>query len=223
MSLLIAAVVVYGFSHTIGDRLLHPAVPRPLLLSVHAAVFAGWIVFFIFQSALIRTHNVRLHRRTGWLGVALGAAVPVVGTSTAITMERFDITHLHSAFPVSAIIFPFFDMLAFTVPFVLAILWRTRPELHRRLLLLATCALTSAAFTRFPQNKLPFVVSYLGVDLLVLLGAVRDKVVDRHVHRVYLLGIPLFVVGQLLVVFTFLSGNAYWLRVVRALLGEVGR
>jgi len=29
MSLVIAAVVIYGFSHTINENLIHPAYPRP--------------------------------------------------------------------------------------------------------------------------------------------------------------------------------------------------
>jgi len=40
-------------------------------LSVHPIVFPTWVVFFIVQSALIRSHNVRLHRRLGWFGVRL--------------------------------------------------------------------------------------------------------------------------------------------------------
>ncbi|MGH9686131.1 MAG: hypothetical protein ACRD5K_03455 [Candidatus Acidiferrales bacterium] len=218
MSLLIAAVVAYGFVRNVNERLFHPAIPRPLVLFFHAAVFSGWIAFFIFQSALIRTHNVALHRRTGWFGAALGVAVPVLGISTAIAMTRFDVFILRSSFPASAVIFPFYDMLAFTVPFALAIFWRKRPEFHRRLLLLATCALTSAAFTRFPQNKLPFVISYVGVDLLVVLGVLRDLIVDRRVHRVYLFGLSGFVVGQSAVIFTFLSNNPYLLRLTRAIL-----
>ena len=39
MSLLIPAVVVYGFSFTVGKNLIHPAIPRPKILYVHAAVF----------------------------------------------------------------------------------------------------------------------------------------------------------------------------------------
>ena len=39
MSLLVAAVVVFGFSHTIGANLFHPDIPRPLLLHIHAIVF----------------------------------------------------------------------------------------------------------------------------------------------------------------------------------------
>ena len=39
MSLLVAGVVIYGFSHTIVAGLLRPAVKPPALLWVHGAVF----------------------------------------------------------------------------------------------------------------------------------------------------------------------------------------
>jgi hypothetical protein len=44
MSLVIAGVVIYGFSHTIDENLIRPAYPRPLVLYFHAAIFAGWVV-----------------------------------------------------------------------------------------------------------------------------------------------------------------------------------
>jgi len=58
MSLLIAAVVVYGFSQTVEKKLIHAAPPRPLLLYVHGAVFLGWVLFFSLQAALVRTHRI---------------------------------------------------------------------------------------------------------------------------------------------------------------------
>jgi hypothetical protein len=79
MSLLIAATVMYGFSHTVNENLIHPSPARPFILYLHAAVFTGWLLFFIFQSALVRTGNVRLHRQVGWFGAGLGAAIPIVG------------------------------------------------------------------------------------------------------------------------------------------------
>ena len=72
MSLLIAAVVIYGFSQTIDQNLIHAAPPRPWLLYLHGAVFSAWVIFFIVQSALVRTRNVRVHRKLGWFGVGLG-------------------------------------------------------------------------------------------------------------------------------------------------------
>jgi hypothetical protein len=76
--------VVFGFSHTVGERLIHPTVALPPILYFHAAIFGIWVLFFIFQSALVRTHNLRLHRMTGWFGAALGVTIPVLGISTAI-------------------------------------------------------------------------------------------------------------------------------------------
>ena len=59
MSILIAVVVVYGFSRTIDRRLIHPALPPPGLNYVHAVIFFGWLVFYILQSALIRMGRSR--------------------------------------------------------------------------------------------------------------------------------------------------------------------
>src|SRR5579863_10755197 len=72
MSLLIPAVVVYGFSFTVGNNLIHPAIPRPPILYLHAAVFSGWLLFFILQSALVRTRHVPAHRKIGWFGAGMG-------------------------------------------------------------------------------------------------------------------------------------------------------
>ena len=95
MSLLIAAVVAWGFSHTVNDNLFHPAMPRPLILWFHAAAFSTWVAFFIFQTTLVRTHNVKWHRFFGWFGAGLGTVMVPLGITTAIIMARFDTYRLH--------------------------------------------------------------------------------------------------------------------------------
>jgi len=218
MSLLIAATVVYGFSRTVTANLIHPAPPRPFILYIHAAVFSAWVLFFIFQSALVRTHNVRLHRQTGWFGFALGIAIPLVGASTAIAMAHFRMLYMHSTEAESFLIVPLFDMVCFTTTFALAILWRQQPEFHRRLILMATCALTAAAFGRFPPSILPAPWFYAGVDLLILFGVARDLVVNRRIHAVYVYGLPSFIAGQVLVTYSFTHHSAWWLKIAHALL-----
>jgi hypothetical protein len=210
MSLVIAGVVAYGFSHTVEQNLIHPAVPRPVVLYFHAAVFGGWVLFYILQSALVRSNNVRLHRRTGWFGVALGMVIPVLGISTAVTMARFRILHFNATDAESFLMVPFFDITAFSIPFALAIYWRKKPEFHRRLLLVASCALTAAAFARFPPHLLPPAVFYAGVDLLVLLGVVRDLIVNRRIHSVYRYALPAFILGQTVVMYTLIRDLPYW-------------
>ncbi len=216
MSLLVAGVLVYGFSHTINKNLFHPAVPPPAILYLHAIVFTGWLLFFIFQSALVRTHNVRLHRQTGWFGLALGVAVFLVGVSTAIVMARFHIRQ-GAADAEGFLIVPLFDMIAFSIPFALAIYWRKKPEFHRRLILIASCALTAAGFGRFPPYLIPPPFFYAGVDALILLGVARDLIVNRRIHAVYLYGLPAFVLGHVIVTYTLTHNSPWWLKIAHAI------
>ena len=176
MSLAIAAIVIWGFGHTVNQNLFHAAPPRPLLLWFHAAVFSGWVAFFIFQSALVRTHNVKWHRFFGWFGMALAAAMVPLGVATAIVMVRFDTYTLHMPGGNAFLIVPLFDMVAFTIFFSLAIVWRKKSEFHRRFIFIATCGLVVAAFGRVAWLN-DHDLTYYCVDLLILLGAARDLVV----------------------------------------------
>jgi hypothetical protein len=215
MSLVIAAVVVFGFSHTIDANLIHPSEPRPLVLYLHAAIFSAWVVLLVVQSALIRTRNVQVHRKVGWFGFALGVAVPLVGTATGIAMAKFDTAH-GTTDAAQFLIVPFFDMVAFSIAFGLAILWRTRPEYHRRLMFIASCALTIAAFNRFPL--MPENWGYSGVDALILLGVGRDLIASGRAHPVYLYGLPAMILGQALAMYVFLSSTPQWLSIAHRLI-----
>ena len=218
MSLLIAAIVVYGFSHTIGTNLLHPLVARPTLLWFHGGVFSMGGVLHIPVGAgedaeravassdgLVRscargrdTGSRDLRRdHHGALQHAPFASCRC-GDVHAGAIQRYLLLH----------------------PDVLARhYWRREREFHRRLVLMATCALTAAAFGRFPQNVLPGIVFYLGVDVLILLGVARDLIVDRRVHPVYAWGLPALVVCQFAAMYLILTVPAWWQRIAQAIVG----
>jgi hypothetical protein len=86
MASLIVVPVAYGFSFTVGQNLIHPAVPRPGILYLHAAVFTGWLVFFVLQTGLVRA------RKGGRSANSPG--VPDCASSVA---DRPDHGHLHGA------------------------------------------------------------------------------------------------------------------------------
>jgi hypothetical protein len=216
MSLLIAAVIIYGFSHTVDHRLIHANPRPPILLWVHAALFSSWVAFYILQSALVRIRRVKLHRTLGWVGAALGTSMVVIGFWVAVVMARFDTSQLHRANRDAFLIVPFLDILAFAISFGLAILWRKNPERHRRLMLIATCVLTGAAFGRMPLMHSPLQF-YGGIDALILLGASRDLVVSHRVHAVYLVAIPLLVAAQAAAAEIFLHRAGFWIRIAHAL------
>jgi len=150
----VALIVSFGFGRTVSKALFHPPSPRPLVLYAHAAMFSAWVLLFITQASLVRFRRVSWHRRLGLAGFAIGSLMPFVGIETALAMTRLHITEGRPN-EESALIVPFFDMLAFAVTFGLATYWRCRPEYHRRLMLIATCGLTVAAFARFPQWMMP--------------------------------------------------------------------
>jgi hypothetical protein len=216
MSLLMAAVVGFGFSYTIGPNLLHPTTPRPAILYLHAPLFSAWVLFFIVQTALVRGRHVALHRRLGWVGLGLGIAIPIVGVATAIGMTRFRVRE-GGADALPGIIVPLWDMAAFSVAFALAFWWRRFPESHRRLMLIASATLTAAAFGRFPSPLIADTWFYGGVDLLVLVGVARDQLITGRVHPVYRYGLPLLVAGQLVAMSPAVRNSPLWLSLAESL------
>src|SRR5579863_1552471 len=218
MSLLFATIVVWGFSHTVNESLFHAAPPRPLLLWIHGAVFASWVVFFIAQSTLVRVRKVSRHRFMGWFGAGLATLMVPLGVAIAIVMARFDAVQLHMSDADAFLSIPFYGMIAFAVSIALAIYWRKRPEFHRRLMFVATCGLMDAAFARFDfvyDHHLFFVC----VDLLIILGVVRDLVVDGRVHKVYRYALPAVIVGQNFAMYLWRVDPGWWRAVTRPILG----
>ncbi len=218
MSLLLAVIVVLGFSRTINDSLFHPAIPRPFILWIHGAVFAGWVVFFICQSTLVRVCKVSWHRSIGWFGAGLATVMVPLGVTTAIIMDRFDTVQLHISDGHAFLSIPFYDMIAFGVLIALAIYWRTKPELHRRLIFIATCGLMDAPVARFDyifDHNLFFPC----LDLLIVLGVGRDLLVNRRVHKVYRYALPVLIVGQSLAVYMWRHNPFWWQAITHAIMG----
>ena len=218
MALLLGAIVVTGFKRTVNQNLFHPAIPRPFILWIHASAFTAWVIFFIAQSALVRVRKVSWHRSIGWFGAGLATVMVPLGVVTAIVMARFDTVQLHSTDADAFLSIPFYDMLMFGVCIGLAIYWRTKPELHRRLIFIATCGLMDAPFGRF-DYLFDHSLFYVCLDGLMLLGVARDLLVDRRVNTVYLYAAPFLIIGQSLAVYLWRGDPVWWQRVTHAILG----
>jgi hypothetical protein len=218
MSLAMAGLVVWGFSRTVEASLIHAKPPRPLLLWIHGAAFATWVGFFILQSALVRVRKVSVHRFLGWFGAALATVMVVLGFTVSIVMTRFDMSVLHQKGVESFLSIPFEDMIVFGTCIALAIYWRTRPEYHRRLIFIASCVLMDAAIGRFDfwYNHSIF---YVGLDLLIVLGMIRDRIVDGRVHKVYLYALPPMILLQSLAVYAWRINPLWWQGITHAILG----
>ncbi len=149
MSLVIVGIIFVGFART---YFLAGTVRAPLpnvLIHLHGAVFTLWVVLFLTQTGLISTGNLRLHRRLGVGGFVLATAMVVLGVLAAVDAMRRGTGPL-GLDAKSFFVIPMSDMLLFAILVFSACRARRRPEAHKRLILIATIALTGAAVGRWP-------------------------------------------------------------------------
>lgn len=217
----IGVVVAYGFAQTISENLLHADIPRPIVLWIHASVFFCWIGFFALQTTLVRSRRVIWHRRFGVAILILGGTMPVLGIATALVMARFDVVHglRDPVYMAAHLSIPLNDMLSFGGALAAAAWWRKRPDAHRRLMLIATCLLTAAAFPRFPFITFQPLRWYGGVDVLLLLGVAHDLIVHRRIHAAYAIAVPPVLIGQVVAMWLFLTRPHWWVDFAQILLG----
>jgi hypothetical protein len=52
---------------------------------------------------------------------------------------------------------------------------------------------------------------------LILLGVARDLIVNRRIHPVYLYGLPVFVLGHVIVTYTLTHNSPWWLKIAHAI------
>lgn len=194
MMIFIALLILFGFSHTVEGVIVHTAEPPPAVLYLHAAVFGGWLVVLVTQALLIWTRNPRLHRKLGWFGLGIAVLMVGVGFATTVIMGH---AHLLREGPAAAMFMyrPFEDITFFAAAFGLAVYWRKRPDIHRRLMLLAAIALTPPAISRIPGLPTLSTV-YAGTDLLLVIAIIHDLVTTRRIHAAYRWGTAIAIVGQ---------------------------
>jgi hypothetical protein len=190
-----AMVAVFlGFARTYFLKAVSGAPPVSPALHVHAAVFCAWLLLFLAQAVLIPAGRRNLHRRLGVAGAALGVLLVAVGflVATESAHRGFRGVFLPAApgtagaraFAVNA----FTDLSLFTVFAGASLVWRSRPEAHKRLMTLATINLLAAALTRLPLGPARVPVALGAFVAFAVAPAVHDRLTSGRVHPVALWG-----------------------------------
>lgn len=190
-SYVILASVLFGFSRTYYLKEFFDTPPLPLIFHVHAAVFTAWLVLLIVQTSLVSSHRTDLHKKLGWLGLVLAAAMVTFGYMAAVASSHSG--HFQNGFAHDATEALFAnggDLVVFLAFLIPAFLLRRAPEIHKRLILLATTGgLLSAAIARWPilHRDPKEIVPVLA--LFVLAGPVYDLITRRRIHPAYVVGL----------------------------------
>jgi hypothetical protein len=223
MAVALAAVTLTGFASTYylrffdgGPRATISGGPFTTMVRLHGALFTAWVALFVVQTALISSRRVAAHRRLGLFGAALGMAMIVVGTVTAIALARRGGAPAGIG-PLQFLAIPFFDMVMFATFLAGALAWRRDKETHKRLMLLAYASIIAAPAARLP-GVLPLgPLAFYGLAFLVVIaGGLYDYLSRGRVHKAYIWGGALFFLSVPLRL--ALSSTAAWRTFAEALI-----
>jgi hypothetical protein len=192
IAIIATLIAISGFWPTYFGPLLGGTLQTLPMIHVHAAVFVGWMLLVGLQAYLAASGRLRLHRKIGEYGMYWGLVVIVVGVVTSFTMFDHRIDLGQAAEAQRRLFVPLTDMVVFAPFFAAAWIWKDKPELHKRLIIIASTILLIAAVHRIqflgPRPRPPAVI--LAVWLApIYLAMIFDWIRERRVHLVYLLGI----------------------------------
>jgi hypothetical protein len=213
MGLAIAATAIWGFapSFYFSRWMVAPPTTPEIgpLLALHGAVFTAWIALMVVQPMLIASRNLALHRRLGYFGAGVAAAMVLLGNVAAIAAMNGGFLGLGDPYVFYAV--PFFAINSFAVTVFLAVRWRNFADTHKRLILLSNAALLGAAIARIPldavQQGAPFTFIF-GPDLIILAGILYDWRTRGRVHRIWIGGGALMIASQ--IVMMAVMGSGAW-------------
>jgi hypothetical protein len=174
----LAVFIVFGFAQ-FGARGFVDYRAVPAYIHVHALVMLSWLALTVAQATFIARDNLALHRRLGWVGVAL--AVVVVCFCSYVSIMIVKAHHQPPFFtPPYFLALTQAGMLVFAGLIAAAILRRRQTEWHRRLMVGALVLLMEPALGRV--LPMPLIMPYgewavLAVQLGVL------AIVMRHDRR----------------------------------------
>ena len=194
LALLAIAIAAVGFWPTYFGPLVAGSVDKPAIIHFHAAVYVGWLAIFLTQAVLAATGRIALHMKLGRFAIGYGVLVIVAGLIAGFGMFVLRVRAGAVAEAQGRLIGPVLDMLVFAPVFAAAVYYRRKPELHKRLMIVATTALLIAAATRIPfAEELRRPLVYLVWTLPILLAMAHDFWRHRRIHPIYVGGLVVLV------------------------------
>lgn len=190
-------VAVIGFAPTYWLPMGRGTLAVAPIVHLHALLFFGWTVLFWRQTSLAAVGRLTRHRALGVAGVAVATAMLFVGSATAVgSMKHADAAGFGPAGHAFSIV-SFSALFLFAALVTTALLNVARPDVHKRLMLVATASLLQAGVGRWFQLFLRpadavglppvgvTVMPGLVADLLIVAGMIHDRRTRGRVHAAY--------------------------------------
>jgi hypothetical protein len=199
LTILIALVAITGFTPSSAGILAGTIPTPPLIVHLHAAAMATWLLLLVAQAGLVTAGRRDLHMRLGL--ASLGVAPLMLVLFTAVTIIRYydGVEAGAGEFMAGLLFVQIRIILMFPVFVIWALSARARdPETHKRAMILAALVPIGAAVGRMgwiPGNDVQATYDVTAMLELALLAPalIYDKLRHGRVHRAYWIGLALTV------------------------------
>lgn len=200
MALACAATAFLGFAPTYFVPLARGAFSASPVIHFHGLLFFTWSLYFVMQTWLAASGRVVNHRSFGIVGVSLATAMTIFGFLASVHVMKHSAALGQLEAGIGFSIVPMSGIAFFAVAFVLAIMNTSKPEVHKRLMLLAAVSILDAPIARWfitflalpgPPGPPPVPVTIapaVVASLLLVVAMVRDWRTKGRVHPVYIYG-----------------------------------
>lgn len=192
--------ILVGFLKTFIIPIISGTKSWPLAIYVHASLVFGWVLIFLIQSLLIQNRKYETHISIGrWAAfIAVGAAVSIIPASF-YQIDR-ELKEGLGQTAISPIVGSLASATMFLNLVILGIVYRKRPQVHKRLMLLATILLIWPAWFRwrhyFPSVRRPDIwFAVVLADSLIIVAFVWDWLKNKRIHPALLCG-GLFIITE---------------------------
>lgn len=192
--------VLIGFSKTFIIPVSKGSFTAPIIIYIHGAFAFSWISLFFIQATLIRYNNFQLHKKLGIIGVfiAIGAAATILPAGIFSVQKQLKQGLGETAF--SSFLGTVTTAVMYLALVIAGIINRKKPQIHKRLMLLATIVLLWPAWFRFrhyfPSITRPDIwFAIVLADSLIIISFIWDKIANGKIHRT-LLYIGLFIIAE---------------------------
>lgn len=204
MGIFLILVVALGFGSTYGYQLVMGqeisgigVVETDWVIHTHAAVFVGWVVFFLLQTILVARDRTRWHMNFGKYGGG-GLAVALIVAGILITymqMQGFVSKGIFSwsnwSGILGATVTAWGSLLVVSLLLGLGLLYRGQPEIHKRYMTLTTVTLATASTQRMGYLlgfESVYILESMGAGMMVLPLFAYDLYTDGHIHWPTIIG-----------------------------------
>lgn len=221
------AVALLGFAPTFFIPIATGTFKAHPIIYIHGIVFFSWTLFFVLQTWLAASGRVAKHREIGMAGISLATAMTIFGPLAAIDqMERAAALGVADAGKAFAIV-PLGGIVFFAITVAAAVTNVRRPEVHKRLMLLASISILDAPIARWfltflappgPPGPPPVAADVppsLVACILLIVAVVFDWRTRGRPHAAYLLG------GAALVTLKFVQVSASETAIWHSIAGSI--